>query len=131
MAPIRRRNLKLAWGSSFVVGGLLYLKVWLPLTGLGIPCLFHELTGFYCPGCGVTRAAKALLALDMEQAFRYNSLIFALLPLYLAYFIANKKQLQPASKLLMAAMLTLTISFGILRNIPEFSWLAPHAAMAS
>ncbi|WP_233516810.1 DUF2752 domain-containing protein [Paenibacillus curdlanolyticus] len=109
----------------------MYLKVWLPLTGLGIPCLFHELTGFYCPGCGVTRAAKALLALDMEQAFRYNSLIFALLPLYLAYFIANKKQLQPASKLLMAAMLTLTISFGILRNIPEFSWLAPHAAMAS
>ena len=26
-----------------------------------IPCLFHELTGFYCPGCGGTRAVLALV----------------------------------------------------------------------
>ena len=25
------------------------------------PCLFHMMTGAYCPGCGGTRAVKSLL----------------------------------------------------------------------
>ena len=27
---------------------------------IGIPCLFYQITGFYCPGCGVTRMLFAL-----------------------------------------------------------------------
>lgn len=122
---IPKRNSKLVWGSSLFVGGILYLKVWLPVIKIGVPCVFHELTGFYCPGCGITRAAVSLLQLDFHQAYRYNSLLLFLLPLYITYALATKKQMRRTSNLIMSVMLTLTISFGILRNVPVFHWLAP------
>lgn len=119
------RNPKLVWGSLLGIGGLLYLKIWLPVTGIGVPCVFHDLTGFYCPGCGITRSALSLLTLDFYQAFRYNPLAFIILPLYLTYTMVNKKQMRRISNVIMTVMLTVTIAFGLLRNFPAFDWLAP------
>lgn len=124
---IPKRNPKLFWGSLLGIGGLLYLKVWLPVTSIGVPCVFHELTGLYCPGCGLTRTALSLLTLDFYQAFRYNPLLLFLVPLYIAYSMANRKQLKWISNVIMTIMLTMTITFGLLRNIPVFDWLAPTA----
>ncbi|WP_236340064.1 DUF2752 domain-containing protein [Paenibacillus plantiphilus] len=120
-----RKHPKLFWGVSLGVGGLLYLKVWLPVTNIGVPCPFHALTGFYCPGCGITRAALSLLELDYSQAFRYNSLLFVLIPLYAMYVIASRKKIRRASNWIMTAMLIMTLAFGLLRNIPIFDFLAP------
>ena len=47
---------------------------WLFLTGR-MPCLFHEWTGLYCPGCGGTRALKALLRGHPILSFWYHPLI--------------------------------------------------------
>lgn len=57
--------------------------LWLIREG-GIPCLFHELTGFYCPGCGGTRALKALLTGHPLLSILYHPLVFycALLALW-------------------------------------------------
>ncbi|MCR8634236.1 DUF2752 domain-containing protein [Paenibacillus sp. N5-1-1-5] len=122
-----KRNPKLVWGSSLGIGGLLYLKIWIPVTGIEIPCVFHELTGFYCPGCGMTRAVLSLLKLDFYQAFRYNPLLFLILPMYITYTIANKKQMPRISNVIMSVMLIVTLASGLLRNIPAFVWLAPTA----
>lgn len=38
----------------------------------GPPCIIRTLTGFSCPGCGMTRAVLALLQGNWEQAWHYN-----------------------------------------------------------
>lgn len=45
------------------------------LEKIGIPCTFHLLTGYYCPGCGGTRAVKALLAGRIWQSFCYHPIV--------------------------------------------------------
>ena len=37
-------------------------------------CLFHSLTGGYCPGCGSQRALHSLLHFDIAGVVRYNFL---------------------------------------------------------
>jgi hypothetical protein len=112
-------------GVSLFICGILYLKVISPVFHIHIQCLFHGVTGLYCPGCGLTRACLALLHLDIYQAFRYNMILFILPPIYLLYFMLELAELKKQSKLVMAFMLVIAILFGILRNIPMFEWLEP------
>ena len=45
-----------------------------------IPCPFHFITGFFCPGCGSQRAIHLLLHGDVVGAFRFNPLMVLTLP---------------------------------------------------
>lgn len=67
-APVRT-----ACGLAVVTG---YVAVVDPERG-GVtpPCPFHALTGWWCPGCGMTRAAHHLLRGDVTGALRYNALL--------------------------------------------------------
>ena len=56
----------------------------------GITCVFLELFGFPCPGCGMTRALKALVRLDFRQAIRHNAVIF-FMPYVVAYVLFDFK----------------------------------------
>lgn len=42
---------------------------------IGMVCWTYELTGWYCPGCGLTRAVRAMFKAQWYQAFRYNVLL--------------------------------------------------------
>ena len=67
-----------------------------------IPCFFHKITGFYCPGCGITRMLLSLLHLDFYQAFRWNPFLFLLtcllfmvvLIFYIGYMIEKHQNFQ-------------------------------------
>lgn len=65
----RHRNLLLGVGAVCAAIAVFYI---LAQQGIGIPCLFYRLTGLQCPGCGNSRAALALLRLDLTAAFGYN-----------------------------------------------------------
>jgi hypothetical protein len=39
------------------------------------PCLFHAATGYYCPGCGGTRAISALFSGHPLRSFRYHPVV--------------------------------------------------------
>ncbi len=41
----------------------------------GVPCLFHLLTGLYCPGCGGTRAVWYLLHGQILKSIQYHPLV--------------------------------------------------------
>lgn len=48
----------------------------LPENAPALPgCHIHELTGILCPGCGSTRALRALLHGEWQQSFRQNILL--------------------------------------------------------
>lgn len=50
----------------------------------GFPCLFHLMTGLYCPGCGGTRAVRALLRGDLAMSFQYHPLVLYMAAVILA-----------------------------------------------
>ena len=68
------------------------------ITGQGFPCLFHLLTGLYCPGCGGTRAFLALLRGDLSLSLSYHPLVAymaAVLAAELLSFLASKAAKTP------------------------------------
>lgn len=44
-------------------------------------CLFHQLTGLQCPGCGSQRAVHQLLHLHLGAAIQYNAFMVLCIPL--------------------------------------------------
>jgi len=45
-------------------------------------CIFNNLTGLQCPGCGMTRAFSSVFHLDFIGAFQYNKLVIIIFPLF-------------------------------------------------
>jgi len=91
---------------------------WLP------KCMFHQLTGLYCPGCGATRALSAMLHGDLKSSLHNNLLLFPLLALIVFLLMKPETSLkQPFAITIVAVVL----AFTILRNIPAapFTYLAP------
>ena len=96
-----------------------------------IPCFFYKITGFYCPGCGITRMFLSLLQFDFYQAFRWNPFLFLLIPffsiygfIYYYHWLYNKK-IPKLHDVVWNILLILAILFMILRNIPMFDYLKP------
>lgn len=92
-------------------------------------CPFHEITGYYCPGCGSQRAIHDVLQLHILEAFSHNALMITTLFGGIAFFIADKKRFQhliyhPKTPII---ILVIVLLFWILRNIAiePFLFLAP------
>jgi hypothetical protein len=117
-----------------VLVGLAYYGV-VKLTGWGLPCPFHLLTGWHCPGCGISRMFMALLELDFMGALGYNALVLVLLPFgvvfglrrWIIYVKTGNTAPDRLETVLLIVATVLTLAFWILRNLPQFSFLAPGA----
>lgn len=55
--------------------------------GVDVPCPFKSLTGYFCPGCGLTTMCLSLVALDIPAAFAANPALFIALPFLLGHVI--------------------------------------------
>ena len=64
-----------------------YLRARLPI--LAMPCLLHTFTGYYCPGCGGTRAVDALLHLQLWRSFCYHPLVPYGAAVYLWFMVSH------------------------------------------
>jgi hypothetical protein len=95
-------------------------------------CPFLAVTGLACPGCGSLRAVHALAHGDLGAALGLNLLaVLAVVPLVVmwARWLRRTRTATPRSSVAPAAvlwgLLVVVIAFGVLRNLPAFSWLAP------
>lgn len=95
-------------------------------------CQFHLLTGWYCPGCGATRAGYQLLHGNFLAALHDNALFVATLAALAArgvWFWKQKKSNQPVRFFIppysMWVFFAVALIFVVLRNLSEFSFLAP------
>ncbi len=119
----RLRRVCLGAGGLLLCG--LAYALWLRVVGLGIPCIFHTLTGLDCPSCGVTRMCMALLRLDFKAAFHCNAAIFCLLPLGIAvaarqtyvYVRYGRMQLERWAMVSVVLMIVVLLVFGVVRNL--------------
>jgi len=82
-------------------------------------CIFYAVTGLECPGCGSLRAAHSILHGDFAAAFRFNPLLFVLLPLAgLTWVVYRPAGLSAIPAKWIWALLGLIVAFGVLRNLP-------------
>lgn len=77
-----KRHVHLLLGGIAALAAVAVFYV-LARNGIGLFCLFYQITGLQCPGCGNSRAALALLRLDVQLAMQYN----ALFPLEFFYIL--------------------------------------------
>ena len=96
------------------------------------PCVFRLVTGYYCPGCGLTRMLHALVHGDVARAASMNVLALAGLPVLGAIAVDthyDRRLLRGRMRSLVYAgrfWLVAALVFGVLRNLP---W-APFTALA-
>lgn len=91
-------------------------------------CPLHAASGLWCPLCGSTRAAHALLHGQFGTAVHDNVLFMVGLPVLLLLQLRRTAaggtvRLAPAWLGWLA--LAVAVAFGVLRNLPIGSWLAP------
>ncbi|MDA7887846.1 DUF2752 domain-containing protein [Akkermansiaceae bacterium] len=119
-----------------ILVGMVLFRSFLPQAKAVLPsCLFYESTGIFCPGCGGTRAAEALVKFELGEALRQNAwAVSAVLIGLPATLLAAMRIRFPQVSWLnhfrwrpwMVWFLVGSIGlFGVLRNFPAFDWLAP------
>ena len=100
----------------------------------GLYCPINKVFNLYCPGCGITRCIISFLQFNFYQSFRYNPLIFILLPflsvyiiykLYIWLFDKKDNIITKIPNMVFYILIIILLIYGILRNIDYFNWLAP------
>lgn len=94
--------------------------------GFSIPCVFNLITGYKCPGCGITHLFFDLINLKIKDAFFDNPLVFIYLPFIISYFIYesylyiyDKKDniIKKIPNYVWIILVVITLIYGVIRNI--------------
>lgn len=94
-------------------------------TGIGLVCPFNFVTGWKCPGCGVTHMCLALLQLDFKAAFMANPALFLSAPLLvilfipylIGYIMTGKRQMRFWQNAVLWICIVILVLYGIARNV--------------
>ena len=105
---------------AVLVGYYIFVR----LTGLSVPCLFHVFTGLKCPGCGITHMFMHTAKFELHEAFLSNPLLFVMLIpsalllavklLFMPDWLENDSKVFKAGEFI---ALIAVVVFGVVRNI--------------
>ena len=128
---LRRHTRQCRFAGVVLMLGMAYFLI-TQLTPFRIPCLFQKITGFACPGCGVSHFCIRLLHLDIPGAARENLAIAVLAPIWLGAAVIRRvwhphwlAKNSRAEKLLLWGSLVFLLLFGVVRNLPHMEFLLP------
>ena len=112
---------KLRWMAAAAAATVIY-AVWFSLTGIGIPCPIRLVTGFQCPGCGITHMLASLLHGNLRGAWASNPFLLVTSPvlLYLVFREIRKPETSRGRRtvnVILYTYITALVIFGVLRNI--------------
>ena len=101
-------------------------SIWFSYTGIGIPCVFHLVTGLKCPGCGVSRMLLSLFRLDFSAAFEYNAVLLCILPVLLPllmlplirYIRTGNGRMTRLEAGISRVLVAVLLIWGVVRNLP-------------
>lgn len=116
-----------ASGVAAMLGGIGFVTYFDPSKANFFPvCPLYTLTGFACPGCGLTRGFHALFQGDILTALDFNALIpvwvlifgYVLVSLVLTAIRGKGLPMWPTSSRFLWAFMVMLLLFGVVRNIP-------------
>lgn len=107
-----------------LIAGMIY-ALWIRLTGLYIPCPFRALTGYLCPGCGISHCLIALLSGNINKAYQENGFVLILLPFALLYALYRscryikygKADYSKTENSILIMIIIAAVLFAVMRNI--------------
>ncbi|WP_037373151.1 DUF2752 domain-containing protein [Anaerovorax odorimutans] len=120
------------WAGIVFCAGLMYAYLY-SYYSIRIPCVFHTVTGLYCPGCGISRMCIALLHFNFKGAFSYNQGVMLALPIMIIiaaqviikYIKSGNTRLTKGQNIVVWVLVIYFITFGIIRNILVFIYSQP------
>jgi hypothetical protein len=114
---VRHNYILIGAGLSFLLFSLLdSFNIW--------KCPVFALTGYFCPGCGSTRAMHSLIELDIAGAISNNLLLLLSPVLAILGILISKKKVFYLNFGYFTLLTSFVIIFVVIRNIPGSS-LAP------
>jgi len=123
-----KRTTAIKWGVLAAVVAVVTLLYWFnPVDAPFAPkCMFKQLTGLSCPGCGIQRFLHAFLHGRPLEAISYNYMLVVLIPYILLFgieklFLTGERQKRWESvlegRLLTTALCIMAPVWFVIRNI--------------
>lgn len=118
-----------AIGVAVMIGASGFVAYFDPAKSSFFPvCPFYAMTGFACPGCGLTRAFHSLFHGDIIPAIDFNLLVpmwavifgWIFVSLVLLALRGRGLPMWPARPGFLVTLLIVVLAFGVARNIPVY-----------
>lgn len=128
ISPMSQRLIAAA-GVTAMAGGSAAVAYFDPSTAHFFPvCPLYALTGFACPGCGLTRGFHALFHGDWTTALHFNALIGVWAVIFVYVFVSSVLlavrgrglTMWPTYPRFMWTFMIVLLAFGVLRNLPFY-----------
>ena len=129
----KERTVQVAKRAGVILGIALACLCVMLFTDIDL-CPVRRIFRLHCPGCGGTRMVLRLLRLDLRGALRANGLLLVTGPVILGllgvrtvrYLKTGQKTTPRWENRVWLVLAVLFVVYGVLRNLPWFSCLAPQ-----